>query len=59
MELLAGLFEGKEFISILTFCCDVTDKVISDTIKKKTVFLNIVQSKSFLMRYAWDFTQRR
>ena len=50
MEILAGVFAGKEFISILILFCAATDKIISDTIRKEAVFLNIVQSKSFLMR---------
>jgi hypothetical protein len=57
MELLVGLFAGKEFISILIFCCDATDKVNNDTIRKEAIFLNIVQSKSFLMRWAQDFSK--
>ena len=53
MELLAGSFAGKEFIPILIFCCDATDKVISKEIKNEVACLNIDQSKSFLMRYTY------
>jgi hypothetical protein len=52
IELLAGSFAGKEFISTLIYCCDTTDNVISNEIWKKIIFLNMDQSKSFLMRYA-------
>jgi hypothetical protein len=58
MALLSGLFAGNAFISILIFCCDATDKVTSNATWKKIIFLNMAQSKSFLMRYARDFTQR-
>jgi hypothetical protein len=58
MELLAGSFAGNEFISILIFCCDARDKLINDATRKKVIFLNMVQSKSFLMRSEQDFTQR-
>src|SRR6185436_20048114 len=52
MELIVGSFAGKEVISILTFCCDARDKVISNPTWKKIIFRNMFQSKSFLMRYA-------
>ena len=52
MALLSGLFAGKALIPILIFCCDRADNVISNATWKKIVFWNMVQSKSFLMRYA-------
>jgi len=45
IELPAGVLAGKEFISILIFCCDKTDKVNNSVTRIEVVRLIMLQSK--------------